>query len=54
MLVINAIVLAYSSELFLYEPILATTIVPNTGMVIKDDNNIRLLVYMQHSNYKFS
>jgi hypothetical protein len=39
-LAVNAIVLAYISEFFLYEPMLATIIVPNTGIVIKEDNNI--------------
>jgi hypothetical protein len=59
-LLVNAIVLAYNSEFFLYEPILATIIVPNTGIVIKDDNNIyikyvyALPAYIKNNYHRWS
>ena len=43
-------VLVYNSEFFLYDPILATTIVPNNGIVINEDNNISSSLKRDHSN----
>ena len=39
-LLVSAMLIAYNSEFYVYDSILATIIVPNTGIVIKEDNNI--------------